>query len=71
MKKEEFQSLLKEASLKKKDLANILGIGQLSVNNWGSSKDIPYWVKSWLDNFIKAKKFNEAKSLLCKTSDTS
>jgi len=66
LEKKEFQSLLKEANLKKKDLAIILGIGQLSVNNWGSSKDIPYWVKSWLDNFIKAKKFDEAKSLLCK-----
>lgn len=65
MEKEAFQSLLKEAKLKKKDLATILGIGQLSVNNWGSSKDIPYWVESWLDNFIKAKKFDEAKGLLC------
>lgn len=66
MEKIEFQSLLKEAKLKKKDLATILGIGQLSVNNWGSSKDIPYWVESWLDNFIKARKFDEAKGLLCK-----
>ena len=65
MEKIEFQSLLKEAKLKKKDLATILGIGQLSVNNWGSSKDIPYWVESWLDNFIKARKFDEAKGLLC------
>ena len=65
MEKIEFQSLLKEAKLKKKDLATILGIGQLSVNNWGSSKDIPYWVESWLDNFIKARKFDEAKNLLC------
>jgi predicted XRE-type DNA-binding protein len=66
LEKIEFQSLLKTAQLKKKDLANILGIGQSSINNWGSSKDIPYWVETWLGNFIKAKKFDEAKKLLCK-----
>lgn len=66
MKKVEFQTLLKRANLKKKDLADILGIGQSSINNWGCSKDIPYWVESWLGNFIKAKKYDEAKNLLCK-----
>lgn len=65
MEKKEFQVLLKEASLKKKDLATMLGIGQLSVNNWGSSKDIPYWVQSWLENYIKAKKYSDVKDLLC------
>ena len=66
LEKVEFQTLLKKSKLKKKDLASILGIEQSSVNNWGSSKDIPYWVESWLGNFIKAKKYDEAKSLLCK-----
>ena len=65
MEKIEFQVLLKETKLKKKDLAIILGIGQSSINNWGSSKDIPYWVKTWLENYIKAKKYEDVKSLLC------
>lgn len=44
-----------------------MGIGdcavgsQGSLNNWGSTQGIPYWVKSWLENYIKAKSYNEMK----------
>jgi len=31
------------------------------LNNWGSTQNIPYWVKSWLENYIKAKSYNEMK----------
>ncbi|AYJ81032.1 acyl carrier protein [Aliarcobacter cryaerophilus ATCC 43158] len=55
MEKEEFNELLKNANLSKKEFANILDINPGSLNNWGSSQNIPYWVKSWLENYIKAK----------------
>lgn len=55
MEKEEFNSLLEKAQLTKKEFAEILGINQGSLNNWGSSQNIPYWVKSWLENYNKAK----------------
>ena len=55
MEREEFNILLKKANLSKKEFASILGIEYTSMNNWGSSQNIPYWVSSWLDNYIKAK----------------
>lgn len=55
MDKEEFNELLKNANLTKKEFAEIIGMQYTSVNNWGSSQQFPRWVKSWLENYIKAK----------------
>ena len=65
MDKERFNELLKEAGLKKKELSEIFAMSQSAVNNWGSSKEIPYWLKSWLENYIKAKKYDVVQDLLC------
>ena len=54
MDKKEFNDLLKRANLSKKGFADLLGVLPSSVNNWGSSQNIPYWVKSWLENYIKS-----------------
>lgn len=59
MDKIEFMELLKVAQLSKKEFAEIIDITQGSLNNWGSTQNIPYWVKSWLENYIKAKSYNE------------
>jgi len=53
--KEEFNNLLKQANLTKKEFAGIIDMQYSSVNNWGSSQQFPRWVKSWLENYIKAK----------------
>ena len=56
MTKEEFNKKLKIAKLSKKELSAILETSHQSINNWGSNdREIPYWVSSWLDNYIKAK----------------
>ena len=55
MNKEEFKELLKKANLTKKEFSEILEINIGSLNNWGSTQNIPYWVESWLQNYIKAK----------------
>jgi len=55
MNGDEFKIKLDRAGLTKSRMAEILNIKIGSVNNWGSSQDIPYWVESWLDNYIKAK----------------
>lgn len=55
MEKEEFNKLLEKAKLSKKEFAEIIGMRYSSVNNWGSSQDFPRWVRSWLENYIKAK----------------
>lgn len=49
--------LLSQANLSKKEFAEMIGISQQSVNNWGSSKNVPYWVKSYLQNYIKLRQY--------------
>lgn len=51
----EFEKLLDSAGLKKGEFASIVGMNANSVSNWSSSDNVPYWVKSWLENYIKAK----------------
>lgn len=55
MNKEEFDKLLKDAKFTKKQFAIELGVAQQTVNCWGTTQNIPYWVESWLQNYIKAK----------------
>ncbi len=55
MNKQDFNELLKKSNLTKTNFAKIFSITAGTVNNWGSSKEIPYWVESWLENYIKAK----------------
>ena len=50
-----FNELLKRVNLSKKEFAELVGVQYSSVNNWGSGKfGVPYWVKSWLENYIKS-----------------
>ena len=56
MDREEFNALLEKANLSKKEFCQIIDLNYSTVNTWGSSSiNIPKWVKSWLDNYIKAK----------------
>lgn len=64
MNKDIFVKLLKEAGLSKKELASVLGISYSTVTNWGSSKRYPYWVKTWLINYIKAKRYDQLKEII-------
>ncbi|BCD62648.1 hypothetical protein NitYY0826_C1530 [Nitratiruptor sp. YY08-26] len=70
MTNEEFKQLLKKAGLKsKKDFANLLGIKPQSVHSWGTTKPFPYWVESWLQNYIKAKTLDNVKDVICNEDD--
>lgn len=63
MDKKEFNDLLKRANLSKKGFADLLGVLPSSVNNWGSSQNIPYWVEPFLISYIKAKRYDEIKAI--------
>lgn len=55
----EFKELMRAAELNKKDFAELLNTSYHCVNNWGTNnRDYPYWVKSWLENYIKAKNYD-------------
>lgn len=70
MDKHQLNDLLKKAGLKKKELSQIFQMSQSAVNNWGASKEIPYWLHSWLENYIKAKKYDVIQDLLCTKRNT-
>ena len=58
MELSDFKELLKKAGLNKKQFSELLEIQYNTVNAWGSNNAIPVWVKSWLENYIKAKEFD-------------
>jgi len=65
MTKEQFDFLLKEANLSKKEFAGVIGTSAGTVSNWGSpSRDIPYWVESWLNLYIENKKCKDLKQMI-------
>ena len=62
MNREEFNNLLKQANLSKKEFCEFIDLNYNTVNTWGSSKiNIPKWVKSWLENYIKSKSYEDIK----------
>lgn len=64
MDNENFKQMLADAELSRSKLADILNIKVGSVNNWGSTQNIPYWVESWLNNYIEKRKFEKVKQTL-------
>ena len=54
-----YKELLKLSRLSKKELAEKTNLAYSTVNNWGSSQNIPHWVESWLENYIKARFFDK------------
>lgn len=65
MDNKEFESLLKNTGLSKKEFAVEVGMNYNSVTNWNKSDKVPEWVKSWIENYIKAKNFDNAKKIFC------
>lgn len=61
---EQLKELLKKANLSKKDLADLLGVTYQTVNCWGTTQNIPYWVESWLTHYIKSKKFEKISDMI-------
>ncbi len=61
MNYETFEELLREANLTKKEFAEAVDMNYTSVTNWNKSEKIPSWVKSWLENYKKAKTYKDIK----------
>lgn len=63
MNNNEFKDLLKKANLSKTSFAKNIGTSSQVVNNWTTAgREIPYWVKSWLENYIKAQSYSDIKN---------
>lgn len=62
MLKVEFTEILKDINLSKKEFANLSDISYNTVNNWNDeNRPVPPWVKSWLENYTKAKSYTDVK----------
>ena len=59
MNNEDFEELLKNANLNKKEFATLVEMNYTSVTNWAGNNNVPKWVKSWLENYIKAKEMDK------------
>jgi hypothetical protein len=65
MTKLEFNKLLSDANLTKKEFSNIVKLSSVTVTGWGGvEKSIPEWVESWLENYIKANKLDTIVSII-------
>jgi len=54
MERQLFNELINKAKITKKEFATLFNISQTTVNGWGSNRNkIPYWVESWLNNYIE------------------
>ena len=67
MNKLEFTEFLKNLNLSKREFAELSNISYNTVNNWNDeNRPIPPWVESWLDNYSKAKIYEDLKSKVFK-----
>ena len=60
MKKKDFDNTLKKIGLSRQEFANLTDLSYSTIGNWhDEKKPIPGWVKSWLENYIKAKNMDK------------
>ncbi|WP_249321669.1 MULTISPECIES: XRE family transcriptional regulator [unclassified Campylobacter] len=65
--RDEFNNLLKSASLSKREFCDIIGLNYNSINNWGSGDiKVPEWVESWIENYKFKSRFHEVKEIVNK-----
>lgn len=55
MNYKDFEELLKKVGINKKEFAALTELSYQTVMNWNNTDSVPKWVKSWLENYIKAK----------------
>ena len=65
--KESFTKLLKENNINQKELAEILGIAEVTVNKWFVKTKMPLWVENYLEIYNEANKY---KNILLKLKET-
>lgn len=54
----ELTVLLRESGLTNTQFAKITKLSNANISNWKKKGETPGWVKSWLENYIKAKKYD-------------
>jgi len=63
MTRQELNNMLEKSQMSKEEFSQKVGLKYTSVNNWGSSQEVPRWVESWLELYVEnlqCKKLKEA-----------
>ena len=53
-----FEKLLVSNDLNKKQFSALTGLSYQTIMNWNTTNKVPKWVKSWLENYKKAKRYD-------------
>jgi DNA-binding transcriptional regulator YiaG len=53
MTRQELNDMLIKAQMSKEEFSQKVGLKYTSVNNWGSSQEVPRWVESWLLLYVE------------------
>lgn len=62
----EFEIKLESMQLSKKGFSLLTNLPYQTIMNWKHNGNVPVWVESWLENYIKAKSYNEMKETVYK-----
>lgn len=63
LKKDDFDETLKKLGITRQAFANMTDLAYSTISNWSDDKKpIPGWVDSWLENYIKAKSYEDVKN---------
>ena len=66
-----FKETLKKSGLTIKEFAKMCGLNPNSISgNWKREDKVPQWVKTWLQNYIKAKTLDNVKDVICSDEST-
>lgn len=60
----EFENKLKELGLSKRDFSELCGGSYNNIAGWKQKGKTPNWVKSYLEFYDKARKYDEIKAKL-------
>ena len=67
---DEFKKTLKKCDLTIKKFANMCGLHFTTISTtWKSKNEVPKWVETWLNNYIKAKTLDNVKDVICPVKD--
>lgn len=67
-----FKNTLKRCNLTIKEFANICGLNPNSISTtWKSKDEVPQWVESWLENYIKSQTLDSVKDVICSDDEVS
>ncbi len=57
LSKDIFLRLLKENDLNQKELSELLGISEVTVNKWFKKTKMPLWVENYLEMYSETRKY--------------